>query len=409
MNTKNNNSATLIGKTKSNKEIYCYDNAKHIFVCGTTGSGKTVLLSNFIKQAISNDYGALIIDGKGDTGAGSILEITTELAKKHNKKLYVINMNDPYNSDKYNPFRNSSVTIAKDMLINMTNWSEEHYKLNTERYLQRLLKLMNVIPIPLSFNNIVKYFSGNGLNILSKELSKAGIITKEEHQQNLYLTADCGEIAGKAAARFLTIAESEIGEIFSTGGIDIYTAMEQGAVILFVLNPLIYPEVSPAFGRLILIDSKKAVSKMFNQGDKRKFFIFDEINSYASTALIDLVNKSRSANVTCLCATQSLADLEMAEGEAFKHQIIENCNNYVILRQNSFKSAEECAKLIGTAEKMQMTYQMSQTESTGMGTAKKVREFIHHPDEIKNLQTGEGIFLSRDYKMCQKIKINKPF
>ena len=108
-------------------------------------------------------------------------------------------------------------------------------------------------------------------------------------------------------------------------------------------------------GRLVLIDSKKAVSNLFNTQD-RKFFIFDEINVYASKVLLDLVNKSRSACVTCFCASQSLADLESAVGESFKHQIMENCNNYFIMRQNSFKSAEECAKLIGTMEKMKMTY-----------------------------------------------------
>ena len=44
------------------------DNAKHIFICGTPGSGKTVGLSNYIKSGVEKDYGMLIIDGKGDTG-----------------------------------------------------------------------------------------------------------------------------------------------------------------------------------------------------------------------------------------------------------------------------------------------------------------------------------------------------
>ena len=34
----------------------------------------------------------------------------------------------------------------------------------------------------------------------------------------------------------------------------------------------------------------------------------------------------------------------MKHGDKFKIQIIENCNNYIVLRQNSFKSAEEWAK-----------------------------------------------------------------
>lgn len=174
------------------------------------------------------------------------------------------------------------------------------------------------------------------------------------------------------------------------------------------MNPLLYPETAQAMGRLILIDTKKAVSKLFNS-ENRKFFIFDEINVYASSVLVDLINKSRSANITCIPATQSLSDLENETGDKFKNQIIENCNNYIVLRQNSFKSAEEWAKTIGTKQTMLMTYQMNEEGSTKKGSSRRVREFIVHPDEIKSQGVGEAIYISRDRKQCDRIKVFKPF
>lgn len=48
------NQSTLIGTTSVKRAVYTPDNAKHIFCCGTTGSGKTVVLSNYIKSAISD-------------------------------------------------------------------------------------------------------------------------------------------------------------------------------------------------------------------------------------------------------------------------------------------------------------------------------------------------------------------
>ena len=66
-------------------------------------------------------------------------------------------MNNPEKSDKCNPFKNTSSTICKDMIINMTEWSEEHYKSNAERYIQRVTKLLNIANITLSFENIIKY------------------------------------------------------------------------------------------------------------------------------------------------------------------------------------------------------------------------------------------------------------
>lgn len=403
--------STLLGVNQSGKKVFCEDDCKHVFVCGTTGSGKTVALSNFIYSAVTKNYGTLIIDGKGDVGKNSILEITKGVCGEHGKKLYVIDMNNPSASDKYNPFYYANETIAKDMLVNMSFWSEEHYKLNTERYIQRLIKLLILKFESLDFYKIVDYLPEKKFNALSLELCNADMISKEEHLKNLVLSEKSGKIAEDAAARFSTLLESSVGSLFGNDtGINIFNALQEKAVILFILNPLLFPETSSAFGKLVLIESKTAVSKLFNISETRQFFIFDEINTYATTALLNLVNKSRSANVTCILASQSLADLENTEGgESFKQQVIENCNNYLILRQNTFKSAEEWAKNIGTVERMKMTYQIQENDTFGKGSARRTHEFIIHPDIIKNQRTGQAVFVSKDTGEIEKIQVHKPF
>jgi len=404
---------TLIGHSGVG-EVYSADDMKHCFICGTTGSGKTVAISNYINSAVKRGYPLLLVDGKGDMSDGSMLDITTRLHEKANKKLYVINLSESTLSDKYNPFKNASPTVAKDMLINLTDWSEEHYKLNVERYLQKLIMLLNVANITLSLKVIIKYMSTVKFLELSALLYKEERIDKEEHIENIEIAETSGKIASNSIARFSTIVESEFGHIFSDDGIDIATAMEENATILFILNPLIYPELSPLLGRLILIDSKKAISKAFyNKENRRTFFIFDEINVYASKPLIDLVNKSRSANVTCILATQSLSDLTTAENESFKEQVIENCNNYIVLRQNSSVNAENWANILGTDKTVEITHQLQQkgqsASVTGTGSLKFVREFLYHPDDIKTLSTGNGIFLSRDTNIHTRVSIYKPF
>ena len=181
----------------------------------------------------------------------------------------------------------------------MTDWSEEHYKVNAERYLQRLISLMNKAEIPLSFQLFLKFMELDNFTLLSTQLVKEKQISKERHLENLEIAKTSGKVAENSIARFSTIAESELGEIFSDTGIDIATALKEKAIILFILNPLIYPELSPAFGRLVLIDSKRRLVSVLTV-ETVHFFLFDEINVYASKTLIDLVNKSRSANVTCV-------------------------------------------------------------------------------------------------------------
>lgn len=398
---------TLLG-FKGHKKIYVENNSKNIFICGTTGSGKTVVLENFINSGVNNHYPMLIMDGKGDIGEGSILQSVQKL--KQDKKVYVINLTDPKNSDKYNPFKNANATMIKDMLINLTDWSEEHYKVNTERYLQRVIQLLLKVENKLSLKTIVYYVSIDKFIELSSLLLRNDVITKQEHIDNIELSKISGKIAESAVARFSTILESEIGNIFSNNGIDIYEAIKENAIILFILNPLIYPELSPLLGRLFIIDSKKAVSNLFTTNKKRIFFIFDEMNVYASKVFLDLVNKSRSANVTNILATQSLSDLDEVS-EAFREQVIENCNNYIVLRQNSSQNAEKWANIIGTRGTLEITYQLNQqgynTSSTGLGSARRVREYLYHPDDIKSLKVGNGIYVNKDLSYHTKLKINK--
>lgn len=355
--------AVLIGYNHK-KKVFIPDDCKHCFVCGTTGSGKTVALSNFIQHGTEQGYPLLLVDGKGDIGEGSLLEITQQFCKQYGRKLYAVNLSDPADSCTYNPFRYASPTTCKDMLINLTEWTEPHYQLNTERYLQRLVVLMKQAKIQLSFQSILEYIKTDRFQVLSGTLFRNEAITKQEHLLNVEICKVAGKIAESASARFSTIAESEAGQIFAENGIDIYTAIKERAVILFVLNPLLYPELSPLVGRMVLIDAKQAVSKCFNTNLDRAFFIFDEISSYASPAIIDLVNKSRSASVTCVLATQSLSDLDFAVNESFKEQVIENTNNYLVLRQNSATNAEAWAGILGTRQTIDVTYQIEQAKSS---------------------------------------------
>jgi len=62
---------------------------------------------------------------------------------------------------------------------------------------------------------------------------------------------------------------------------------------------------------------------------------------------------------------------------------------------------------------MEVTYQLGRvneiTGTTGFGSAKRVKEYKYHPDDIKKLKTGEGIFLSKDTMTSSKVHFNKPF
>ncbi|WP_278631226.1 type IV secretory system conjugative DNA transfer family protein [Thomasclavelia spiroformis] len=408
-----NDKSTFLG-LYGKKKIFINNDVKHIFICGTTGSGKTVTLSNFIESVFKYDYPSLIVDGKGDINKGSILDYINKFKKIYpNKKVYVIDLNNPETCDRYNPFYQKKPTVIKDMLISMTDWSEEHYKVNASRYIQKVVYLMQENNIEITLESVIKHLSLFSFTDLSLRLQKEKIISKEEHLENVKNAENMIKIVEGAMARFSLLVESDIGAIFKTSknSIDIPSALNENAIILFILNPLIYPETSPLFGRLITIDAKQGVSSLFHKKFERTFYIFDEISIYASNELLLLVNLSRSANITSILATQSLSDLENVS-ESFRKQVIESCNNYIVMRQNEPTNAEIWANTIGTRKSPEVTYQIKNnhqtTDTTGLGSFKITRVYLYHPDIIKSLKMGEAIYISKDNNIHYKVKINKP-
>ena len=411
---------TTIGADYENvKTVKINDDAKHIFIAGTTGAGKTVAISNFIESAMQKNNPVFAIDGKGDLGNGSLLDYMQSLSEKNNRKLYVINFVEPTLSDYYNPFKNAGMTEAKDMLIGMTEWSEPHYKINTERYLQLLIKILNIKKIRLDLNTIIKYTPTQFQNLI-EEMKNNNELGIDEFTKISDIIEHSADIINSAMARFATTAESEAGEIFTNDGIDIYTAMEEKANILMILDPLGKPEFSKQVGILAMLDAKKAVSKIFK--DKklfpdmdipRKYFILDEFNVYASDIAINLLNKSRTANVTCIPAVQSLSDLDKAGGKALRNQVIENCNNYLIMRQNSYDSSAEWEKVIGQEEVTNFTYSVEEKKSlfghsilnTGNASKHTAMESKYTYSDIQNLENSQAILISKDQKIDKKIKV----
>lgn len=93
-----------------------------------------------------------------------------------------------------------------------------------------------------------------------------------------------------------------------------------------------------------------------------------------------------------MVTVQSLADLDQKIGknpQLFVDQVMDCCNVYVVHRMNTGSSSETLSESIGTKDSVEITSQLGDIGATGTGSAKLVREFIVHPDQIKKLETGE--------------------
>lgn len=397
---------------------------KHTCLVGTTGSGKTVTLFNFIFSAMANEKALIFIDGKG-----TLENITkfTRACKEIDKKCHVITIDG---KDGYNPFASGTPSELTDKIISMFDWTEEHYKLTSSRFLQLLIQYLQLKKIPVTLSNIILYSDIKKLTEL--EIQDLRRVQPNRSSENIQPSFDdlpsfdeptaaeavpvaaAAEAANAEAtkasmlfdkiksieiksiqglqARIASLAEGDMEELFSNpDALNLAEAIEQKEAVLFSIDSLRYAEQSKALGRLVVNDIKTCVSHHAKNGAEPVGLFFDEFNVFASHEVIDIINKSRSAGFEAVLAFQSLSDIDkLNNGEALRRQIIQNCNNLIVQKQNDSKDAEELSKIFGTYETQELTVQEQKNGEAGAGSLRMVNKFRVAPDDIKRLQTGEA-------------------
>lgn len=49
------------------------------------------------------------------------------------------------------------------------------------------------------------------------------------------------------------------------------------------------------------------------------------------------------------------------------------------------------------------------TSETGLGSLRRVQEYLYHPNEIKTLQMGNVVYMSKDTGYHGRVQIYKPY
>lgn len=390
-----NHNEEIIKMMNKNKRIQDpslipYDYDKNIFICGKNGSGKTVAILNFIQGHIKNNEFCLIIDGKGDLGKYGLYDVCTKLAMKYHRPLYIINQTNPMETHAYNPFQGCNATQIKDMLINMSTWSEEHYKALASEYWQAMAQFMIDINEPINFNSLIKY-SNPKYFFDQLELYKDGMTPKLYTYYRDIITY-AGDTVVSAKSRFSTLAFGVGSKLFATEKtFNLKKAYKENAVVLVILNNLEYTDFARSVGRLVLDDVKNLVGGIARDNtDHKKFLcVYDELSVYFDPMLVDIVNKSRSLGGCNILSTQAIADMDALSEDA-RRQIIGNMHGFYILKQADDLSAETLARTIGTKKGSEITSKLDMFGKTGDGTSKIIDEFKIHPNDLKELPLEVG-------------------
>jgi len=396
--------------------------SRHTCLIGTTGSGKTITLYNFVYDALQKNKPIIYITAKYDQ---EDIKKFTELCNSFKRKSRVFSLNG---DNRYNPFVNSTPTEIVDKIIGMFDFSDDYYKSSSTRFLQLLVSLMQELNIAITLHNIVDYSSLNGFNLTKEEASKNIKTDFSLDDDDIFKVSELKETAQKPINdnamtmykrlkemdkksysgfinRLSVLVEGDLKNIFKETEFNIDYAIANNEAVIFSLDSLAYQEQARQFGRLLVNDLKPAISHHQQRGSKPVGLFFDEFNVFVSHEIVDVINKSRSAGIQALIAFQSLADIDKIDPNLTR-QIIQNCNSLIVHAQNEAKDAETLANTFGTFETIEKTYSEAlEDNKSANASVRKVREFTVHPDEIKRLKTGECFIKTPLYDQIHKIKV----
>ncbi len=388
-------------RTGSYTYLFDTDANLHTLAIGTTGSGKTTGLCNIIESAIMRRIPLIYIDGKGDMELAQNIE---KFAKLQGVPFYLFSMIGP--SMKYNPIASGGITSKKDRIVELREWSEDHYRKIAEGYLQSVFSILEKCDIQTDLYTLAKYLEPDALYDLAREKNNVTLVDEIEKLEANYKNIS------SLIAEINNIAKSEIGNLFDCSSGEVLTlekAFDENAIVYFCLQPLAFPSYAELMGKLVINDIKSLASLQLRKSQKQKLYtIFDEFSVFAGDQVINLINQGRGAGIHAVLSTQSLADIERKGGTALVGQVLNNCNNYLIQRQNNHSDAELLANLIGTRDSVQITSQIDGYQgATGVGTIRQTKEYIAHPDDIKRLKRGEAVFVVKQNFAVSWIQFRK--
>ncbi len=404
ISTSATDNGSILGVDTQNGEsiVLTDDNANlHTLAIGTTGSGKTTTICNIIESAIQRQLPLFYVDGKGDLSLARKLE---SYAKKQNRPYYLFSMMGK--SVRYNPLASGGITSKKDRIIELREWSEDHYRKIAEGYLQTVFSILTQCNQSIDLITLAKYLSPYALYDLARITKNQKVVEQIESLENKE------KQISSLIAEIENIANSEIGHLFDCQSGNVLTlkkALEENAIVYFCLQPLAFPAYATSLGKLIINDLKALASSQLEKTDKKIIYtIFDEFSVFAGDQIINLINQGRSAGIHAVLSTQSLADIVRNGDEALLGQMLGNCNNYIIQRQNYHQDAEQLANIIGTFDGFQITSQVDiHAGTSGVGSVRQSKEYIIHPDVIKRLCKGEGIIVNKQKFRVQRAKFRR--
>jgi len=371
----------------------------HALVLGATGSGKTVTQAAIAQIHILAGLPAIVIDPKGDSALRAVLRDAAERAGMAFREW------SPAGSTIYNPLERGGPTEIADKALIGQRWTEPHYELATQRLLGKVLLTMRAGgQWPPTISGIVANMDPERLDALATQVG--GEVAENVASYVDGLSARAKADLGGGRDRLAVLAEGELGPRLDPALgegelLSFERSLREGEVVYFHLDADRYPAASKLLAAALVSDLVTLTASL-QEGELRGLLVIDEFAALAAAQVSRLFARARSAGLSLLLGTQSLADLRGADpddpSDAFTEQVFTNVTYTVVHREADPDSAERLARMAGTRPSWSVTRRVGRLPAAlggiGEGTRTREREFEVLPDQIKRLPTGQAVVIN---------------
>jgi intracellular multiplication protein IcmO len=407
---------------------------RHLAIIGQSGVGKTVLGMNLLWQQTARGGGWLFIDAKLDKDVRDQLAYMARVFGREDE-FYVMNVDDPDNSNTYNPILNGDPDSIASRLMNLlpaadNNPGADFYRQQANYALIVLIGALQAANKRYTFLDLAIMlqsaaaigrveslvpFKSEAFMILQvfldsfKKQDKTGVKVDVDKLKN---------VLGGMSGRIAQFAQGKFGKVFNTTTPEIdLTDIVKNNKMCYVMLPTMEKDVQALnLGKMVLSDLRTTVAKMqgLTKADRPNppFICFaDEMGSYVMPGISRVFEQARSAGIMMIPAFQTFSNLASVSPE-FEEMIIGNTWTKAFFKMGSTESATKAADFIGqerkyqysvsasssesnSAQSLRVTPEASQSESGGVGESwRQMEDYRISPDKLTRMGVGECVVAS---------------
>ena len=367
----------------------------HVFIAGSTRSGKTRLAENMVEADIRAGRSVIFIDPKGDVELLTKVIQTTMVTRRMDDLMLVSPIYPEYSAI-LNPCSHWFMPeeLVSHCVAGIKEGNDPYYR-NVSKDITMLIIMAEKLiaeskgrRLEVTLEDIKRKTSRSELERLKNTLSSIMTPEAAAYAEDLQKVLEnppeyYSKVSSSLRVALNDLTMGNIGQIIGKADENRFmTRLEEGKRVIMVvqLGSMLTSEAGYTLGKTLLSMIKSFVGRAF-ASKKQKInpplaIYIDEAQSCVHPGFEDLLSKAGGANVYVTLLTQSINMLTSAVGEDYAKAILDNTNTKIFLRVPDIESAQYIAPHFG------MNKVLSPIFSRDNLTTREMEEEMVKPHEI---------------------------